>query len=445
MTFTRSFPKGGITPQAIKPTARSPIRNAALPPTAVVALAQFGTRAARPVVKPGQRVTEGMQIAKSSGRANAHVHAPIPGVVREIREIVLANGRSCQAIVIELQGAFQKLGRPQQPMKWEHLQGSSLLSRIRSMGIVSLDGSGAPVHQALAAAAEARVEYLIVNGAESEPYLSAAHRVMLEHGERVLAGARIAERIVAPRRVLIGVETDKPDAIRAIRRLIKEQELQYDVVPLRVKYPQSDRHQLVKAMTGREISSGQSDIASGCVSLDVATLAAVHDAIVEEKPLLERVVTVAGGAIKRPGNMKVRLGTSLEYLISECGGFVKQPAKIVIGGPLRGRAVRNLSLPVTKDTTALLALTEEEIRFDSEQECIECGACVRACPMGIEPERLHKYVKQGRTEEALADGIMDCTECGACSYVCPSHIPLLQYLRDGKRSLRRRGTSEEHA
>jgi electron transport complex protein RnfC len=445
MTFTRTFPKGGIVPEPHKPTARSSIRNAALPAEAVVPLAPYGGRAARPVVSPGERVEEGMVIGKSTGRASAHVHAPIPGVVTELREVQLGAGRSTNCIVIALEGAFRKLGRPQQPAKWQHLQPSSLLSRIRSMGVVALDGSNAPVHQLLSAATENDIDYLLVNGAESEPYLSSAHRLMVEQTERIIGGARIAERIAEPHRVLIGVEADKPDAIRALRHGIRRQELSYDVVPLRVKYPQSDRHQLAKALTGRELGASQSDVAIGCVTMDVATLLAIHEGVVEEKPLVERVVTVAGSAVKEPANLKVRLGTSLAYVLSECGGLVEEPAKVIIGGPMRGRAVTDLSLPVTKDTTAVLALTEEEVGTDRQQPCIECGACVRACPMGIEPERLHKFVQQGRTEEALADGILDCTECGACSYVCPSHIPLLEELKRGKRALRQGGMTEEHA
>lgn len=443
MTFTRTFHKGGIVPYANKPTARLPIRNAALPAEAVVPLAPYGGRAARPVVKVGQRVEEGMLIAKSTGHGSAHVHAPIPGIVQEIRTVRLGSDRGIQSIVIELHGAFQKLGRPQEPVKWEHLQPASLLARIRSMGVVSLNGTNIPVHEALSAASEARIDYLLVNGAESEPYLSSAHRVMVEQTERLLIGARIAERIVQPGRVLIGIERDKGDAIRAMRTGLRKEELGYDIVPLRVKYPQSDRHQLTKALTGREVPAGESDISSGCISLDAATLVALCDAVVEEKPLVERVVTVAGDAVREPGNVKVRLGTSLEYLLAECGGLVEEPAKVVVGGPLRGRTVADLSLPVTKDTTAVLALTEAEIRADREQDCIKCGACVRACPMGIEPERLHKFVQQGRTEEALAEGIFDCTECGACSYVCPSHIPLLERLREGKRTLLSTGMSEE--
>ncbi|MFW6293257.1 MAG: electron transport complex subunit RsxC [Spirochaetota bacterium] len=428
-----TFPLGGIhPPDGKRHTRHLPSRNAVIPQTSVVPLLQHVGQPATACVVPGDRVREGMLIGRASGENSAHIHAPIPGVVREIREIALAGAVRCEAIVIDMGGEFDRLGKRLPAHEWRSLEPESILRLIRDHGIVGMGGHAVGSHLKYGAAAGRAVETLILNGAESEPYLSADHRVMVERSAAVLTGLQIVARLLAAERVVVAIEANKPDAIAAMSATIRELGLAYDVVKLAVKYPQGDERQLIRAVRGREIPSGGVPLDVACMTIDVATGLAIHDAIVYRHPLIERVVTVGGDAVASPANIKVRIGTAIGDLIDECGGFSTTPAKIVVGGPMMGQTVTDLRTPITKDSRGILALTRNEVRQAPRTPCIQCGRCVESCPMGLDPSLLFRLIDHHNVAGALGEGLLDCTECGSCGYICPSRIPLVQGLRIGK-------------
>ncbi|HOV63634.1 MAG TPA: RnfABCDGE type electron transport complex subunit C, partial [Spirochaetia bacterium] len=299
-------------------------------------------------------------------------------------------------------------------------------------------GATFPLHVKLSVPRGATLDTLVVNGVECEPYLTADHRLMLEKTAEIIEGIRIVFKVVKPKVAYIGIEINKPDAIEVMEKAARESGLPLSVVPLKVKYPQGDEKQLLKAVTGKEVPSGELPLAIGAVVVNVGTIYSIYEAVVFDKPLIERVVTVSGGCIKEPANLKVRIGTPMSSLIDECGGFLSVPEKIVAGGPLMGFGVYDLESPVTKGTSGVLALSAEEVRGAQRTACISCGRCIHACPMGLSPTALFKQIDHGEYKLALSDGLLDCKECGCCAYVCPSHIPLVQGMKLGKRMARRK-------
>ncbi len=429
---TVTFPVGGLYPVRHKHAAhRSAIRNAILPAVSIVPLRQSHGPDAELCVAPGDKVGEGTRIGRAIGDLCAHVHSPIPGLVREIRPVTLPDGVISTAAVIDLAGSFDRLGKVLARHEWKTLRPGTLLRLIEDAGVVGMSGVSQPTHTAIDARAAASCRWLIVNGAESEPYVCADHRLMVEHPAEIFEGLQIVERLLAPDRVTVGIGADKRDAMRRMRAHDADGRRR-DYVRLSVKYPQGDERQLIRAVTGLEVPSDGHAIDVGCVTVSAATLYAIWEAVVTRKPLYERVVTVAGNGVARPGNIKVRIGTPIGGLLAECGGVTDPVARIVIGGPLRGYATTDLTTPVLKYTTAVLVLTATEVNAAPTAGCIRCGRCAEACPMGLDPARLYKLVAHGRSGDAVDHGLYDCTECGGCGYVCPSRIPLVDGLRDGK-------------
>ena len=435
--------RGGLTPDDRKSFARTePLWNAAVPSRCVVPLLQHVGNPAQPVVNVGDRVREGMLVGRASGAMSANVHAPLPGVISQQVSLTLEDGRSCAAYVIELSGEFDRLGKQLDPIDWERKSARELLKTIRECGVVGMGGYGQPVDRKYSARRGSGVDHLIINGVENEPYVCADYRLMMEMTDGLLEGARVAERILRPERVTIAVQAQRTDVRSRLQRRVRERGLGFFVHSVPAKYPQGDEKLLTQAVTGREVPGGASPSDVGVIVSNVATVYAIYEAVVYEKPVVERVITVSGGAVRQPANVKARIGTSVQELIAECGGLQSRPEKIVLGGPMMGHTISDVTLPVTKRTTAILALTAEEIYNGPRTACIRCGRCVRSCPVGLEPTTLYKMLDHGDQAAAVAAGLLDCIECGCCGFTCPAHLPLVETLKRGKQALpRRKGTA----
>lgn len=437
MKGLKTFKKGGVHPPGKKYLSENkPIKNAVISNLSVVALSQHLGSPAECIVEPGDEIREGMLIGKSTGFISGNVHSPVPGKVKEISDIYLPNGMTSKAILIEMEGEFDRLGKEVIETSWDHLSSKEIVDILNTNGIVGLGGATFPANVKFTLPRGKKAEYLVINGVECEPYLTADHRLMLEKADQIIEGIKIIASLIKPEKLAIGIEINKADAIEIIKEAALMADLPLDVVGLEVKYPQGDEKQLLKAITDREVPSGALPIEIGCVVSNVGTVNSIYEAVVLGKPLIERVITVSGGAIKDPQNLKVRIGTPISSLIEECGGFTEKPAKVVVGGPMMGFTIYDLDTPVTKGTSGILALTHKEVKGASQTACISCGKCIAACPMGLDPTTLFKYIDHTEYDSAEAIGLMDCKECGSCGYVCLARIPLIQGMRLGKRMLR---------
>ncbi len=440
MKGTKTYPKGGVhPPDRKKYSSGMPVRNALIPRTLVVPLSQHLGKPSDIAVEVGDEVREGMILGTSSGFISVPVHSPVPGTVKEIKDVYLPNGIKSRAIVIEMEGEFDRSGKEESTREWENLSSKELIDIIQENGIVGLGGATFPSHVKFSIPKGKKAEVFVVNGVECEPYLTIDHRLMLEKSDELIEGIKIIRKILEPERLAIGIEVNKPDAIRLMEEKAREHDIPLEVIPLELKYPQGDEKLLLKAVTGREVPSGALPIEIGAVVSNAGTVFSIYEAVVHQKPLIERLVTVSGGAIKNPANLKVRIGTSIGDLIEECGGFSEVPEKIVVGGPMTGFAVYDLDTPVIKGTSGVLALTSKETNSATRTACISCGRCIDACPIGLNPTTLFKQVDHLAYDESLESGLMDCRECGSCGYVCPAHIPLVQGIKLGKRMVRKRG------
>lgn len=434
MKGQKTFPKGGVHPPGKKALAsEKAIKNAILSSHFTVPMGQHLGKPAECLVSVGDEIREGMIIGKASGFISSPVHAPVPGTVKEIKEIFLPNGMKSQAVVIEMSGEFDRLGKEAVRKSWESLSGEELNAIVLEKGIVGLGGATFPSNVKFQVPKGKKAEYFVVNGVECEPYLCADHRLMLERTENIIQGIKMIRKISSAEKIAIGIEVNKPDAIEAMRKAAAELEPDLEIVPLKVKYPQGDEKQLLKAVCGREVPSGGLPIDIGAIVANVGTVNAVYEAVVYDKPLFERVMTVSGGAVREPKNLKARVGTPVRSLIEECGGFTEEPAKIVMGGPMMGFTIFDLDTPVIKGTSGILALTKREVRAAAGTPCLSCGRCVAACPMGLDPTVLYKMIDHGEYADAMEAGLMDCKECGCCAFSCPARIPLVQGMRLGKK------------
>ncbi|MBN2551973.1 MAG: electron transport complex subunit RsxC [Spirochaetales bacterium] len=435
---TRTFGRGGVHPHDFKSLTNDiPIRNAPIPPEAVIPLNQHMGAPAECLVEAGDEIREGMLIGRAAGAFSANVHASIPGRVKEIRDMYTASGMPSKAVVVEFEGEFERSGNGE--VEWRDREPQALLDAIREQGIVGMGGATFPTPIKFTTREGSPVETFVVNGVECEPFLTADHRLMLEKTANIITGIEIVSRILSPARVLIGVEENKPDAVAALREEIRRRAAQIDVVALRTRYPQGDEKQLLKALIGREVPSGGLPLDIGAVVSNVGTVHAIYEAVALGKPLVERIVTVTGTALRSPGNFKVRIGTPVGNLLEECGGFSAPPGKIVAGGPMMGFALADPEVPVVKGTSGILVLSQKDSRAVVQTPCIGCGRCIAACPFGLSPTTLYKWIEHREYAEAMNAGLMDCKECGCCGYVCPARIPLVQGMKLGKLMARRKG------
>jgi electron transport complex protein RnfC len=437
----RTFGRGGIHPESHKrETAWQPIEILPHPHEVRLPLQQHLGEPAVPIVKKGELVRRGQKIAEG-GETGVPLHATISGKVKPIDRhphptLVLA-----PAIVIARQEGEGMEELPfEEDAGWRGIDRAEALARIREAGIVGLGGAAFPTWRKLTVPQGISLDTLIVNGAECEPYLTSDYRLMVARPLEVVEGALAMARLLGVDRVLIGIEADKPKAAALLEAAISQTDtggLVAMVLPCRVRYPQGAERQLVESLTGRIMPARALPTAVGVLVQNVATASAVYDALRYRRPLLDRVLTVAGPGIRQPRNLQVPIGTLLGEVVAACGGMIEETTRIVAGGPMMGRALPRLDVPVIKGMNGLLLMTGSGPFETGFGPCIQCGRCLEACPLGLEPDQVSVRVEAGRALDTETHGALECYECGCCTYVCPSERPLVQFMQVAKAALRR--------
>lgn len=439
MASTLTFPKGGVHPPDFKElTENLPIQVMPLPAELHLILGQHIGAPCTPIVAKRAVVGEGEIVAEVSKGLGVPLHAPAAGSVKTI-------GTSAHPIRVTAPSISLTVDQEAAPRQWTYtdwqdLSAQELLQKVYDAGIVGIGGAGFPTHVKLKPPADNPVDTLLLNGAECEPYITADHRTMIEKAGEIVEGARILLKILGVRKCFIGIENNKQDAIRVMTDAANAacgNECDIKVVSLQVKYPQGSEKQLIHAITGRKVPAMALPSAVGVVVHNVSTTRAVYEAVALGRPLIEKVVTISGRGISKPANLVVKIGTKVSDIVDFCGGVTGDLAKVVLGGPMMGFAVSTLDIPVTKTTSSVLFLTEEEIDTRPLSACIRCGWCLEACPMGLEPKEIGIFVEANRPEQTEQFGVFECFECGSCAYVCPAKRPLVQFVRLAKMKAKR--------
>lgn len=423
-----------------KLTADKPIEQAPLPEKAIIPLHQNIGAPCEAVVKRGDKVLTGQKIGDSEKYVNAPVHATISGEITGTTMIVNPpTAQLIEALVITSDGKDEWV-KPEPPKDPNDLSVKKILDRIRAAGLVGLGGAAFPTHVKLSPPKGKRIDAVILNGCECEPYITSDHRTMLEYGEKVLSGLSIISKVLSPDNVYIAIEDNKEDAIAYIEKLATAMGRKggFKIIPLQSKYPMGAEKVLTKLILGREVPIGGLPLDVGAVIHNVSTAKAIHDAVVEGKPFVERVITVTG-AVKNPKNLLTRFGTPIGTLIDYCGGIEGEANEVILGGPMMGFSQFDLNFPTVKGTNALLVKEGRPIR---EQDCISCSKCIEVCPMSLMPTTLAKYAKAGMYDDCEQFYIADCFECGACAFTCPANIPLVHYIKVAKKELAKRAVKK---
>lgn len=436
-----TFPKGGIHPEEHKEiTEHLAIEEMPLPDQVVLPVSMHFGAPAKPVVKKKQEVQEGEVIATVEKALGASIHSSVTGVVKAIEPRPHPTLVRCDAIVIERDPSAAP--RQYETEDWTNLSREQLLARVKDAGIVGLGGAGFPTHVKLSPPPTAKVDTLVLNGAECEPYLTTDHRLMLEYPEKVVEGTKIILKILGIKKAVIGIELNKADAINVMTKAAEKAKshsgVEIKVQGMRVKYPQGSEKQLIYSLTGRSVPGGGLPFDVGVIVQNISTTLAIFEAGTMNKPLYEKVVTFSGRAINRPANLKVRVGTLLGDVVNYLGG-TKDLLKIVSGGPMMGFALSTLDAPITKTTSGVLFLNSKETDTGEFGPCIHCGWCMQACPMGLSPKEVGIFVEAGLGHETEKFGVFECFECGCCAYVCPAKRPLVQFARLAKIQVKKHG------
>jgi electron transport complex protein RnfC len=432
----KTFPIGGIHPPDRKITASSPIMYMPVPELAIIPLLQHIGAPGTPVVVKGDIVKVGQLIARAEGYVSSNIHSPVSGKVNRIDMLLDSTGYRKKCIIIDTDGDewLNKIDRDPSINMEIKLSRDEIISKCQESGIVGMGGASFPTHVKLKIPEGKRCDLLIINGVECEPYLTSDHRLMLEKGEEILIGTTILMKALGVEKAIIGIENNKPDAISNLQKLCSSFS-GITIQALKVKYPQGGEKQLVKALINKDIPSGGLPIDVHAVVQNIGTAFAVYEAVQKNKPLFERVVTVTGESMKNPANFLVRTGTPVSKLIEAAGGLPGDTGKIIHGGPMMGKALNSIDVPVVKGMSGIVILRKHESERRRIEPCIRCGKCINACFFNLEPYLLMTLTEKTLFERAEKERITDCCECGSCAYACPAGRPLLDYIRLGKLSV----------
>ena len=434
----KTFRMGGVHPEENKISTNAAIEQMPLPKQVAVLMNQHLGAPATPIVAKGDKVKVGQLIAEAQAFMCANIHSPVSGTVNKIDVCKDMVGLPKTAIYIDVEGDewIESIDRTPDIKRECNLEPKEIVAKLKEMGIVGLGGATFPAHIKYSVPEGKKAEYLIINAAECEPYLTSDHRVMMEHAEEICIGVSILRKALGVPNAYIGIESNKPEPIRVMTEAAKQFE-GIIVEPLVVKYPQGAEKQLINSITGRKVPSGKLPIDVGCVVSNIGTTFAVYEAIQKNKPLIENILTVTGKKLPSQHNYQCRIGITYNDIIKHAlGELPANTGKVISGGTMMGKAISNLDAPTTKGASSVLVMDESESRRGPESNCIRCGKCINACPMGLEPYLFSALVKNNRIEEAKEHNILDCIECGCCFFSCPAHKPLTDEIRLGKNKVR---------
>lgn len=429
----KTFSKGGIHPKENKFSAGMPIENIDLPKQVNILIAQHIGAPAEPIVEKGEYVKVGQLIAKSNGFVSANIHSSVSGKVAKIDKVLSTTGYKQPCIVIDVEGDewIETIDRSPEINNNLDISIDEIRNKISSAGIVGAGGATFPTHVKLAIPSGKTCEYLLINAVECEPYLTSDHRLMLEKAEEIMIGCKLLQKVTATKKVIIGIESNKPDAIAHMNEIAKRYS-DIEICALKVLYPQGGEKQLIKAVLNREVPSGGLPIDVGCVVQNIGTVYAIYEAVQKNKPFIERIVTVTGKSLSKPSNLLVRIGTPINEVINAAGGLPEDTGKIISGGPMMGKAISSDSVPVSKGTSGILMIPKSKSIRPEAHNCIRCAKCIYGCPMGLEPYLLKNMSIAGLFEDMYKQNVLDCIECGSCTYTCPASIPILDYIKLAK-------------
>ncbi len=424
--------RGGIHPPGHKKLSRDKsFTNLSIPHRCYIPLQQHIGKPAIPLVDVDDIVEEGQMIGKADGFISANIHASIPGRVVEITDYPTVYSEHGKCVVIETEGSFSSSGKNLQSRNWQELSSDELMELVYKAGIAGMGGAAFPTAVKLDPPEHREIDTFVVNGAECEPYLTVDDMLMQTYPDEIIEGIRITLKILKIDRAAIGIEKNKPKAIKAVAKALAKGNFDetIELHPLPVKYPQGAEKQLIYTILKREVPSGELPLDVGVVVNNVGTIFAMREAVLYEKPLIERYLTVTGSIVKKPGNYKVRIGTRISDIIEECGGLTAKPAKIIMGGPMCGLALNHMEISVVKGTSGILVLGQDEVTIHDYGPCIRCGRCVTACPVNLIPNELGNAVEKQRYDIAEKLHPFDCIMCGSCTYICPSKRPLSHFIK----------------
>lgn len=425
--------KGGVHPYDGKSFSKDkPIKELFPEGDLVFPLSQHIGAPAVPVVKVGDTVLAGQLIAEAGGFISANIHSSVSGVVKAIEPRTLATGGKCNSIVITSDGEFKSVELV--PKKFEELDNDMIRERVKAAGVVGMGGAGFPTHVKLTPKDADAIDYIIVNGAECEPYLTSDYRRMIEEPDKVIMGLKIVLKLFKNAKGYIGIEDNKPEAIKILSEKVQNED-RISVKVLKTKYPQGGERSLIYATTGRSINSSMLPADAGCIVHNIDTICSIYNAVILGLPLMRRIVTVTGDGVKNPQNFYVRIGTNYRQLLEAADGVVGEPQKYISGGPMMGFAIYSLDVPVVKGSASLLVMQKDIVSATETTACIRCGKCTEVCPSRLMPGKVAALADKGAEAEFVKFDGMECVECGSCTYVCPAKKHLAQSIKTMRRTV----------